>query len=253
MRKRMLSILCVLALCLGLLPVTALADGPDSSITNIPAGLEIEGTVVTDYEGTATVVDIPEGVTEIGSYAFLNSTVQEVTLPSTLTTIGEYAFAQSALTSITIPDSVTTIEAFAFTKTKSLIHATILGNPTLGNNAFSESGIKSIEMDQVTAISYLCFASSSLSSISMKSVKVIEDSAFQYTNFTEFALPDSVEATGSFILLGAELTQLTLSLQTLLQGQIDSKTFNNAFYNLSPYANNTDHPDRCGSGHNPAG
>lgn len=230
MRKRMLSILCVLALCLGLLPVTALADGPDSSITNIPAGLEIEGTVVTDYEGTATVVAIPEGVTEIDDRAFLSSTVQEVTLPDTLKAIGEYAFAQSALTSITIPESVTTIEAFAFTKTKSLIDATILGNPTLGNNAFSESGIKSIEMDQVTAISDQCFASSSLSSISMGSVKSIEQGAFQFTNLTEFTVPDTVESIGPYFLDNIDdLDKLTVSLATLQKPGISS----NAFANIS--------------------
>lgn len=232
MKRKLLSLCMVLALCLTMLPVAASAAGPDPSITNIPGGMTIEGTVVTDYEGTATVVDIPEGVTEIDDRAFLRSTVQEVTLPSTLTTIGEYAFASSALTSITIPESVTTIEAYAFTKTKSLIHGTILGNPTLGNNVFSESGIKSIEMDQVTAISYQCFASSSLSSISMDRVESIGQGAFQYTNFTEFTVPDTAESIGPYFLDYVDLDKLTISLATLQKTGIHE----NAFANISsPY------------------
>lgn len=226
MRKRFFSLFCVLALCLSLLPVTALAIDPNE----IPAGMTIEGTVVTDYEGTATVVAIPEGVTEIDGRAFLSSTVQEVTLPSTLKTIGEYAFAQSALTSITVPASVTSIGNNAFSKTKKLVSATILGNPTLGNNVFSESGIKSIEMDQVTAISDQCFASSSLSSISMGSVKSIEQGAFQFTNLTEFTVPDTVESIGPYFLDNIDdLNKLTVSLATLQKPGISS----NAFANIS--------------------
>ena len=225
MRKRILSLLCALALCLGLLPVTALAIDPGE----IPDGMTIVGTVVTKYAGNATSVTVPEGVTEIGYEAFLGSTVQEVTLPSTLTTIGELAFARSALTSITIPESVTTIEAYAFTKTKSLTYAVIQGNPTLGKNAFSESGIKSIEMDQVTAISYQCFVSSSLSSISMDSVQSIGEGAFQYTNFTEFTVPDTVESIGPYFLDYVKLDKLTVSLATLQKSGIHK----NAFANIS--------------------
>ena len=226
MWKRGCSLLFTLVLVIGLMPVTALADGITGTI---PEGLQLNGTIVTGYTDTDTELEIPEGVTEIGSSAFLNSTVQEVTLPSTLTTIGEYAFTRSALTSITIPASVTTIEAHAFTKTKSLTYAVIEGNPTLGNNAFSESGIKSIKMDQVTTISYQCFYESSLSSISMASVTSIGEGAFQYTNFTEFTVPDTVESIGSLFLDYVDLDKLTVSLATLKKPGIDV----NAFANIS--------------------
>lgn len=106
--KRGCSLLFTLVLVIGLMPATALAVGPAQSIEQdtIPDGMTIEGTVVTKYAGTETSVTVPEGVTEIGSYAFLNSTVQEVTLPSTLTTIGEYAFTRSALTSTRYPQAL---------------------------------------------------------------------------------------------------------------------------------------------------
>ena len=220
--KRGCSLLFTLILVIGLMPMTALADGVTGPI---PDGLQLNGTIVTGYTGTDTELEIPEGVTEIGSSAFLNSTVQEVTLPSTLTTIGEYAFTRSALTSITIPASVTTIEAHAFTKTKSLTYAVIQGNPTLGNNAFSESGIKSIKMDQVTDISYQCFYASSLSSISMDSVESIGSNAFYSTNLAELSLPDTVTSIDANFWGVYSVEKLTVPLSVLLRDGIHSQAF----------------------------
>lgn len=119
MRKRILSSLLALVFCLGLLPATALAANPDSSIAGIPEGLEIEGTKVTGYTGDATELTIPEGVTEIGENAFAeNKTVTEFILPSTLTTIGTGAFATDSSNNLNlilnIPDSVTVIGEKAF-------------------------------------------------------------------------------------------------------------------------------------------
>ena len=52
MKNRVLAWIMAAVLTVGLLPATALAaDLPDVSITDIPDGLEIEGTVVTDYTG----------------------------------------------------------------------------------------------------------------------------------------------------------------------------------------------------------
>ena len=225
--KRGCSLLFTLILVIGLMPVTALADGVTGPI---PDGLQLNGTIVTGYTGTDTELEIPEGVTEIGSYAFLNSTVQEVKLPSTLTTIGEYAFQNSALTSIMIPASVTNIGEYAFTQTDELVSATIQGNPTLGEGVFWSSGIQNIEMDQVTAISYLCFAQSSLTSISMDRVKTIGVSAFKMSNLTEFTVPDTVESIGPYFLDDIDdLTTLTVSLATLQKTGIHE----NAFANIS--------------------
>ena len=56
-----------------------------------------------------TVVIIPEGVTEIGSFAFYACKgMFSVTLPDSITSIGDYAFADcSGLTSVSIPAGVT--------------------------------------------------------------------------------------------------------------------------------------------------
>ena len=61
MKKRLISMLLLVVMVLGMLPATALAANPDSSIAGIPEGLEIEGTKVTGYTGDATELTIPEG------------------------------------------------------------------------------------------------------------------------------------------------------------------------------------------------
>jgi hypothetical protein len=53
---------------------------------------------------------IPDGVTEIGNYAFAGTQITSVILPRTVTRIGANAFSGCAqLTSVTIPSSVTRI------------------------------------------------------------------------------------------------------------------------------------------------
>ena len=61
---------------------------------------------------------IPDGVTQIGEYAFVHcDKIITVTIPDSVTIIGRYAFAQSSLRNISIPSSVTTIGEAAFLST----------------------------------------------------------------------------------------------------------------------------------------
>ena len=65
-------------------------------------------------------VEIPEGVTSIGSYAFsanpywdatngYGNQLTTVIIPSSVTNIGDYAFNRNKLTGIVIPEGVMTI------------------------------------------------------------------------------------------------------------------------------------------------
>ena len=72
--------------------------------------------VLKKYVGPGGDVVIPEGVTEIGSWAFSGcSSLTSVTIPKGVTIIGDCAFSNcSGLTSVTIPDSVVNIGERAF-------------------------------------------------------------------------------------------------------------------------------------------
>lgn len=206
----------------------------------IRGGVVIEDNVVTDYTGNAETLVIPEGVTEIEGSVFMHdSNLKAITLPSTLETIGTYAFYGSALTSITIPASVTSIGEEAFSRCKDLTSAVIQGT-VVGSHMFYMSGVQSADLSNVRTVGDSAFADcSNLTTLNMPVVEKIGQSAFQSTKLTEFTLPNTVVSTGPSILYGADLTRLTVSLSTLLSEGFDPSTFANAFYNVSPYENNT--------------
>lgn len=70
------------------------------------------------YNNESTSIDIPEGITEIGEFAFARSGITSVRLPEGVTKIGYAAFYHcDELTEVVIPDTVTEIGASAFAKT----------------------------------------------------------------------------------------------------------------------------------------
>ena len=163
-------------------------------------------------------VEIPDTVTEIGSYAFHNfrkvkkinipnsvtriglgaflwcESLESVTIPNSVTSIGEYAFNScKSLTSITIPESVTSIGNWAFEGCSSLTNITIPESVTsIGDGTFSNC--KSLAIitipNSVTSIGYCAFNNcGSLTSITIpESVTSIGVRAFEYcsslTNIT---------------------------------------------------------------------
>lgn len=108
-----------------------------------------------------THIDIPAGVTEIGSNAFSGSGLTEIDLPSTVTKIGSYcfwgctnmvratlsealeslpegAFSQASVSEINIPDAITSIGTAAFQYCYSLKKVTGCKNVTsFGSYAFN--------------------------------------------------------------------------------------------------------------------
>ena len=104
-----------------------------------------DGTVeITDYNGSAKTVDVPEkingkSVTSIGNCAFRYCTsLKSITIPNSVMEIGSSAFSGcSSLTSITIPNSVTEIDVYAFKGCTSLTSITIPNSVTnIGDSTF---------------------------------------------------------------------------------------------------------------------
>ena len=84
------------------------------------------------FIGGIEEVEIPDTVTEIGSYAFHNFLgLKKINIPNSVTRIGREAFYLcSSLVSITIPNSVTSIGEYAFEDCSSLTSITISGSVT---------------------------------------------------------------------------------------------------------------------------
>ena len=118
-------------------------------------------------------IEIPDTVTEIGSYAFYEfNNVEKINIPNSVTSIGESAFARCFnLASITIPGSVASIGKDAFWDCSGLTSITISkGVTNIGERAFCDCrSLTSITIpDSVTNIGRSAFASCfSLTSITI--------------------------------------------------------------------------------------
>ena len=85
-------------------------------------------------------MEIPNSVTEIGTYAFYGCTsLTSVEIPNSVTEIGTYAFyGCTSLTSVEIPNSVTEIGDYAFFYCQNLTSVDIgNGVTSIGNSAFA--------------------------------------------------------------------------------------------------------------------
>ena len=127
-----------------------------------------DGTVeITDYNGNAKTVDIPETIdgksaTRIGDSAFeWCSNIESIAIPDSVTSIGRRAFGDCAnLTNITIPNSVIEIGWHAFYDCASLKSITIPDSViNIGGCAFNNcTSLTSVTIpDSVTSIEYSAF------------------------------------------------------------------------------------------------
>lgn len=88
---------------------------PDTKEQLVPPEFEIAGAVLLCYNGSASEVVIPKGVTEIGECAFEFDALTDVVLPEGVTRIGAMAFLScEELKRVVIPSTVTEIGLYCF-------------------------------------------------------------------------------------------------------------------------------------------
>ncbi|MBQ6780289.1 MAG: leucine-rich repeat protein [Treponema sp.] len=96
-----------------------------------------------DMRKSITALDIKNGVTSIGSYAFFEcSSLTSVTLPNSIARIGSCAFRDcTSLKKINIPDSVLNIDGWAFNGCDALKSVVVSDSAVLSETAFDESTV----------------------------------------------------------------------------------------------------------------
>ena len=109
------------------------------------------------YKGSISSVEISDGITCIGEYAFCGcDKLAHINIPTSITSIGSYAFDGCiSLTGINIPDSVMSIGHYAFAFCDSLSSITVPDSvTTIGDYAFAYcDSLTSITLpDSVTAM-----------------------------------------------------------------------------------------------------
>lgn len=88
-------------------------------------------TLIDLFEKDITSIDVPEGCTALGTYAFQGCTdLTTATLPSTLKKMGSSTFSRSGITSIVIPNSVWDIASSSFYNCSNLASVTLPTNPS---------------------------------------------------------------------------------------------------------------------------
>ena len=158
------------------------------------------------YKNSVQKIEIGNGVTSIGSFAFNNcSSLASITIPDGVTSIEASPFGSCySLASITIPDGVTSIKASAFGSCYSLASITIPdGVTSIEGPVFVRcSSLASITIpDGVTSIGESAFdRCSSLASITIPDgVTSIGESAFDSCySLASITIPDGVTSIGDY-------------------------------------------------------
>ena len=171
----------------------------------LPEGLTSIGNYAFASFSKLTSVTIPNGVTSIGENAFIGSEqLTSVTIPDSVTSIGEYAFYNCIkLKNITIPGSVTSIEKYVFSYCTNLKSAVLSeGITTTGNGLFFGcTALTEVTLPQslITIEDGAFYNCKKLQSITIPAaVTAIVDTAFYYCeSLTSVAIPASVTAIGS--------------------------------------------------------
>ena len=233
MKRRILSVLLVLTMVVGMVPLLPLqveAAGATSGTcgSNLTWTLDTDGilkisgsgkmdnyVIINDYRNhpapwysqrdSIKKISIDYGVTSIGNDAFLGcSNLTNVNIPNSVLSIGYQAFRGcSSLTSIDIPNSIISIEQETFQDCSNLSNIDLPNSLTyIGSGSFFNcSSLISIDIpDSVSSIkSYAFWGCSKLTSVNIpNSVSSIEFNVFHgCSSLTKINIPNSVSSIDS--------------------------------------------------------
>lgn len=171
-------------------------------------GTAVVGIKIKKHADNISVV-IPEGITEIGKRAFLNTKITNITLPQSLVKIDEGAFMSTKLCSITFPKGVKSISRFLFKNCSQLQY---------------------VDMSQCEITEIPCRTFYRCTSIKkVKYSKAQGDSESNETNNTEnvVILPPTIRTIGRWAFCGCcniEEVELNEGLETICTGAFEDDT-----------------------------
>ncbi len=115
---------------------------------------------------------LPSSLRNIEPHAFEKSGITKLVLPEGINTIESSCFANSALTDIEIPASVHAIGSQAFAYCANLKDVKLPANIILGDSAFTQSGLKSVEVNSPSIPPYAFNDCADLSSVTLEAGQI---------------------------------------------------------------------------------
>ncbi|WP_205684072.1 leucine-rich repeat domain-containing protein [Cryobacterium aureum] len=213
-----------------------------SAVLVIPASVSdgVTAYVVTAIGYRATVntgltsVTLPDGLTEIGDFAFAINRLVSVDVPASVTTIGENAFYGNGMTSVTLHEGLTDIGAWAFGSNR-LVSVDIPASvTTIGEAAFLGNSLTSVTLrNGLTEIGGWAFQSNSLVSVVIPaSVTTISEGAFYENGMTSVTLHEGLTEIGGWAFESNSLVSVVIpaSVTTIGEGAFNGNDLESAFF-----------------------
>lgn len=142
-----------------------------------------------------TNVTFGRGTKVIGAYAFYSSSAREnlisVAIPDGIENVGEFAFYNCTGLSTINVTGAKTIENYAFYNCTSLSEAALGTVETIGKGAFANTALKRADLTAAVEIDAYAFMSTPLESVNFGAARFIGDYAFANTALTMVTLPVS--------------------------------------------------------------
>lgn len=199
--KRLTSVLLVLGIVLGLMPLSAFAAEPEDTAENTPMK-------VVDGENTYTYMLLDDGTVELTGFS-TKAEATDAVIPSPVqghpvTSIGDGAFYDcKKLKTVTLPDSVTSVGTVSFYECTNLVEVNLRNSVrSIGDNAFMFcKNLGSVKLpDSIISIGTGAFSScTSLGSVKLPdSIISIGTGAFAHCTILEsVTIPSSVQTIGA--------------------------------------------------------
>lgn len=179
----------------------AAAEG-DNGYVELPEGTSLEGTYAFANAKNVSLVKLASSTTKIPDGTFANSSIRRIEIPAGVTSIGASAFANCLnLTEVIIPETVITIGGSAFSGCVQLSKINLPKNlATISNGTFNFcAALTKIDLPaNLVTIEGVAFANSGLTEITIpEKVTKIMANAFANTKITKVVIPESVKEFGS--------------------------------------------------------
>ncbi len=198
-------------------------------------------------------LNIPDGVTSIGNYEFLDCTdITSVTIPSSVVSIGDYAFWNcTGITSITISEGVVSIGGYAFGGCTNITSVTIPSSVlSIGSYAFSDcTNLTSINVNSnnpnyfsnqgvlynKSRKNLICCPAEKTGSFTIPTTvtQIINFAFSDCTNITNITIPSSVASIGDYSFSNCDsLTSIVVNSSNSNYSSYDGVLYNKSRANL---------------------